>query len=1066
VADFGLAKPIASPDEPSLTQEGRIVGTPQYLSPEQTRGEQSDFRSDIYSLGVMVYEMLAGAPPFDGATPVAVLAQHLQAPPPPLGERRADVPAQLLRLVERMLDKDPARRPQSYAALRAELQEPAAARASWTQGSPFRGLSAFDYEHAAVFFGRERAIEEAVHALRAQANAGRAFLLVLGMSGSGKSSLVRAGVVPRLLQPGLIEGVTRWRRAVLRPADAGGDLFDGLAASLLRDEALPELAADGSTAQQLGASLRENPKGAAPLVKGGLSQVAAELQRTEGRAQQPEARLVLVIDQMEELFTLEHVSAEARRGFVDALSALARGGRCFVLATLRSDFYGRCEELPELMALKDGAGQYHLQPPTADEFARMIRLPARAAGLQFEQDQATHAQLDDVLRDSAEGQVGQLPLLEFALDELYRQRTAEGRLTFQAYRGIGGIEGALTRRAEEVFASLAPAMQAALPEVFGALVRVAVGEGETFNRRYAPLDRLAGARRALVDAFVAARLFVADRDDRGHAVVSIAHEALLQSWPRLREWLADNRELLRVRGRVALAASLWAEKGRRGDLLLAEGKPLEDALPLLATSGVDLTVDERDLIAASQARARQRRRAQRLFNATNVVVLIGAGALMTIYLWKVVPTFAAILASLAWTLPLPTRMAIWASNWVVRFSPLIALITFLLYRARARLPEMVQSGMALAIVTALGLIFVMSGLVALLGQVALFVPWMSAGTTTAQTNRAAYGLLQGDAAGATHRLRVRHRLFFRWLPEAAASSAFLLGEAHLALGDDDRARDFYREALVRARMIGSSSEAPEVPLVGELVPRRLASLDAELPRLGVRLLDAPAGAVVAGLNRGSPAFRTGLRQGDVIRKIDGVPISDRSTLVNELRRRSVGAEVSLDATRAEKPLKLSVRLVRAADSFANGCGEGHLEECASLGSVYERGDGVAVDLGRAVELYRRACDGNEPLGCLQLGLLHERGRGVPADPARAAALYASACDAADVWGCNNLGVLVSKSAGVPKDQARAVSLLSRACSGGLPEACANHRLLTDTSYFPETRSLTVTLVEPARPYTR
>src|SRR5258707_12082380 len=105
------------------------------------------------------------------------------------------------------------------------------------------------------------------------------------------------------------------------------------------------------------------------------------------------------------------------------------------------------------MALKEGPSQYHLQPPTANEFAQMIRLPARAAGLQFEQDPETHAQLDDVLRDSAEGQVGQLPLLEFALDELYRQRTAEGQLTFRAYRGIGGVEGAPPRPAAGGFAA-------------------------------------------------------------------------------------------------------------------------------------------------------------------------------------------------------------------------------------------------------------------------------------------------------------------------------------------------------------------------------------------------------------------------------------------------------------------------------------------------------------------------------------------------------------------------------------------------------------------------------------
>jgi len=404
--------------------------------------------------------------------------------------------------------------------------------------------------------------------------------------------------------------------------------------------------------------------------------------------------------------------------------------------------------------------------------------------------------------------------------------------------------------------------------------------------------------------------------------------------------------------------------------------------------------------------------------------------------------------------------------------------------------------MALAIATAVGLFFVASALFALLFQVVFYVPWMSAGSMTAQTNRAAYGLLQGDPASAVQRLRLRHGLWW-----AGEHSAFLLGEAHLALGDDDRARDFYREALVRARSVQSSSSqssssqvldhfterirkrlaellkidivqsssfnAPELALIQELAPKRLSSLEAELPRLGIRALDAPGGALVAALNRGAPGFRAGLRKRDVIQKIDGVPVPDRSALVAELRRRSVGQEVKLDVSRSGHALSLSVRLGKAADLFAEGCRQAYLEDCASLGTVYERGEGAPVDLARAVELYRRACDGGEPSGCVSLGLAHERGRGVAREPGRAAALYGQSCDAGDVWGCNNLGVLTAKGVGVAKDERRAAEVLSRACKAGLPEACANHRLLTDTSYlYDARRPVGPSLTASARPYTR
>jgi hypothetical protein len=440
---------------------------------------------------------------------------------------------------------------------------------------------------------------------------------------------------------------------------------------------------------------------------------------------------------------------------------------------------------------------------------------------------------------------------------------------------------------------------------------------------------------------------------------------------------------------------------------------------------------------------------------------------MTIYLWKIIPTFAAISAGLGQELPLPTRLSIQASNWTARLSPLMLLLALLLYRfrARVRMPEFVQSGMALAIATAVGLFFIASGLVALLFQVVLYVPWMSAGTFTAQTNRAAYGLLQGDPASAVQRLRLRHRLF-GWSLDNLVHSAFLLGEAHLALGDDDRARDFYRESLVRARLVGSSS-APELSLIQELAPKRLAALDAELPRLGVRLLDARAGPLVAGLNRGTPAFRGGLRPGDVIQGIDGAAVADRSALLGELRRRRVGQEVKLDVSRAGAPLRVSARLGRASDVFAEGCRQGYLEDCASLGTVYERGEGAPVDLAQAVELYRRACDGGEPSGCVSLGLAHERGRGVAREPGRAAVLYEQSCGAGDVWGCNNLGVLQAKGVGVAKDERGAIELISRACEAGLPEACANRLLLTDTSYLNDgRRRVGASLTASARPYTR
>ena len=268
LADFGLAKLVhADSDESALTRASHIVGTPLYLSPEQARGEEVDHRTDMYSLGILLYEASRGrAPPFRDSSPAQIIAHHLQTPLPRLHDKRPQISPDVARLIEQMTDKDPDGRPESYAVLRNAIEETMTPPLRWTAGSPYRGLAAFGFEHAPVFFGRSRAVEDVLNAARTQAEYGRAFVLVVGMSGSGKSSLVLAGVVPVLVRPGSVAGVRLWRRAVLKPSDASGDLFDGLAAAIIRDEALPELGADGTTARELGHLLRGSPKAAAALV--------------------------------------------------------------------------------------------------------------------------------------------------------------------------------------------------------------------------------------------------------------------------------------------------------------------------------------------------------------------------------------------------------------------------------------------------------------------------------------------------------------------------------------------------------------------------------------------------------------------------------------------------------------------------------------------------------------------------------------------------------------------------------------------------------------------------------
>lgn len=516
-----------------------------------------------------------------------------------------------------------------------------------TMGSPYPGLLSFGPRHAPLFFGRTRDTARGIEAWSEAGARGAPFLLVVGASGSGKSSLARAGLVPRLTTPGVVPSVDVWRVASLRPGENPGGPMAALAHALMqgasdlpaseegRLPALPEIAAgDYGDPVALATLLAHADATATRPILAALDKIGDAERRTNSFDRPVRCDLVILVDQLDELFA-GSVEAEERRRFGALLAALLETGRVWIAATLRADLYELFLKDETLFRLKSDGATFDLAPPVLADLAEAVRGPARAAGLTWEIDPATRDALDDrLVRDIDRADL--LPILQFTLDRLFQERVSrngEVVLTHAAYEALGRLDGAIENAAEAAIAPLGPEAVAALPRLLRSLVTYAASASKAAlpspGLRQATRAALAHdeASNRLVTTLTDARVLITGRDASGAATVSLAHQRVIEAWPRARAAIAQSVDVLRVRDEVEADRRRWEEAGRRNDLLIAPGLPLSEAENAVVLLAGELPPEAIAYVDRSGRAARLHQRLLAIAAMVFLALALGAGAL-------------------------------------------------------------------------------------------------------------------------------------------------------------------------------------------------------------------------------------------------------------------------------------------------------------------------------------------------------------------------------------------------------------------------------------------------------
>jgi len=605
VLDFGLAKLLQSEGPASIaplsTRFGGIqgsgaMGTPWYMAPEQWEKTHCSPATDVWALGVILYELISGERPFPAKSVSELSAKVSDSAFSPTLVEGPDVAEELAALIARCLMRDPAKRPTISELMQVLGELLTAPRQERSQREPFRGLDAFGEQHAGLFFGRDAEIASMAERLRRQS-----MLTLVGPSGVGKSSLVQAGLVPRLQER------QQWSCIQMRP---GVRPFSALAMAL---RSLDRETSDEDTGE-LAVSLASSPH---------------ELSlRLRALAEEQGGKVLLFVDQLEEVFTLA-ADDEAVGRFLHAVCLAADDpvDPIRVVIALRNDFLGQLATnanaqtaLMHIMVLRN---------PEPEALEQVLLKPVEMVGGRYEDPELVAEMIKSVVAQGDERCLAPLPLLQFAADLLWqRSGRKDGVLTRAAYEQVGGVEGALARHADGVLDAFSPEELRIARELLLRLVT------EHRTRKILPqpeaLSGLDGDAELVVERLIRARLVSVskprDRNDAG-ALLELTHESLIQTWTTLSRWIDESQEDLSFLSEAAQAADLWHKRGRRGAELWS-GAALAEALRKLNRSSTPVTEHTTEFLQAAAKRQSRRTWTRRASVAVAVSVLVVVAAVL------------------------------------------------------------------------------------------------------------------------------------------------------------------------------------------------------------------------------------------------------------------------------------------------------------------------------------------------------------------------------------------------------------------------------------------------------